>query len=81
VARLARSGANPVNRGSRAEGVPVWAGGWGIAASELWAELQRTSAYSQEIAGEMSHPQIRSFIRKPFKFDDLLKTLRSCLSS
>jgi DNA-binding NtrC family response regulator len=40
-----------------------------------------TSAHSQEIAGEMSHPQIRSFIRKPFRFDDLLKRLRSCLSS
>ena len=41
-----------------------------------------TSAYSQEmIAGAMSQPQIRSFIRKPFQFGDLLKTLRSCLSS
>jgi DNA-binding NtrC family response regulator len=41
-----------------------------------------TSAYSQQtLAGAMSHPQIRSFIRKPFQFQDLLKTLRSCLSS
>ena len=41
-----------------------------------------TSAYSQEmIAGAMSQPQIRSFIRKPFQFGDLLKTLRSSLSS
>jgi PAS domain S-box-containing protein len=41
-----------------------------------------TSAYSQEtIAGAMSQPQVRSFIRKPFQFEDLLKTLRSSLSS
>jgi DNA-binding NarL/FixJ family response regulator len=41
-----------------------------------------TSAYSQEmIAGAMSPPQIRSFIRKPFEFGDLLKTLRSSMSS
>jgi nitrogen-specific signal transduction histidine kinase len=41
-----------------------------------------TSAYSQEtIAGAMSPPQIRSFIRKPFQFEDLLKTLQSSLSS
>jgi DNA-binding NtrC family response regulator len=41
-----------------------------------------TSAYSQEtIAGAMSAPQIRSFIRKPFQLGDLLKTLRSSLSS
>jgi len=40
-----------------------------------------TSAYSQEtIAGAMSPPQIRSFIRKPFQFEDLLKTLQSSLS-
>jgi hypothetical protein len=37
-----------------------------------------TSAYSQEtIAGAMSPPQIRSFVRKPFQLGDLLKTLRS----
>jgi two-component system, cell cycle sensor histidine kinase and response regulator CckA len=41
-----------------------------------------TSAYNQEtIAGAMSQPQIRSFIRKPFQLGDLLKTVRSCLSS
>jgi PAS domain S-box-containing protein len=41
-----------------------------------------TSAYSQEmVSGAMSAPQIRSFIRKPFQLGDLLKTLRSSLSS
>jgi PAS domain S-box-containing protein len=41
-----------------------------------------TSAYNQEmIAGTMSQPQIRSFIRKPFQLGDFLKALRSCLSS
>ena len=41
-----------------------------------------TSAYSQEmIAGAMSPPQIHSFIRKPFQFEDLLNTLRSSFSS
>ena len=41
-----------------------------------------TSAYSQEmIASSMSAPQIHSFIRKPFQFGDLLKTLRNALSS
>jgi PAS domain S-box-containing protein len=40
-----------------------------------------TSAYSQEtIAGAMSLPQVRSFIRKPFRFADLLNTLRTSLS-
>src|SRR5262249_46810574 len=40
-----------------------------------------TSAYSQEmIAGEMSSLQIRSFIRKPFQFGDLLNALRNALS-
>ena len=37
-----------------------------------------TSAYSQEmIEGSMTAPQIRGFIRKPFQFVDLLKTIRS----
>jgi PAS domain S-box-containing protein len=37
-----------------------------------------TSAYSREmINGSVSPPQIHSFLRKPFQFDDLLKTLRS----
>jgi DNA-binding NtrC family response regulator len=41
-----------------------------------------TSAYSQEmIEGSVSAPQIRSFIRKPFQFEDLLKTLRNSLAS
>jgi len=41
-----------------------------------------TSAYSQEmIASSISAPQIHSFIRKPFQFGDLLKTLRNSLSS
>jgi DNA-binding NtrC family response regulator len=45
-------------------------------------KLVLTSAYSQEmIASSMSAPQIHSFIRKPFQFADLLKTLRSSLSS
>jgi PAS domain S-box-containing protein len=41
-----------------------------------------TSAYGQEmIEGSLTAPQIRGFIRKPFHFGDLLKTLRSSLSS
>jgi CheY-like chemotaxis protein len=41
-----------------------------------------TSAYSREmIEGSVSEPQIHSFIRKPFQFEDLLKTLRSSLRS
>lgn len=39
-----------------------------------------TSAYSQEIAGDMSPLPIRGFIRKPFQFEDLLKKLRHALS-
>ena len=40
-----------------------------------------TSAYSQEmIAGEGSPLQIRTFIRKPFQFGDLLVTLQNALS-
>ena len=39
-----------------------------------------TSAYSQEaIVGAMLQPQIRTFIRKPFQFGELLKTLRTSL--
>jgi two-component system, cell cycle sensor histidine kinase and response regulator CckA len=35
-----------------------------------------TSAYSREmIAGAIDAPQIRDFIRKPYKFGDLLQTL------
>jgi two-component system cell cycle sensor histidine kinase/response regulator CckA len=41
-----------------------------------------TSAYSRAmIEGSMWAPQIRSFIRKPFQFGELVKTLRSSLSS
>jgi two-component system, cell cycle sensor histidine kinase and response regulator CckA len=40
------------------------------------------SAYSQEaIARAMSYPHVRTFIRKPFQLADLVKTLRSSLSS
>jgi CheY-like chemotaxis protein len=40
-----------------------------------------TSAYSQEmIEGSIGAPQIRSFLRKPYRFEDLLKTLHSSLS-
>jgi DNA-binding NarL/FixJ family response regulator len=46
------------------------------------ARVILTSAYSQGmIAGAMSQLQIDSFIRKPFLFSDLLKTIRSSLSS
>jgi PAS domain S-box-containing protein len=41
-----------------------------------------TSAYSREmIEGSMRAPQVRSFIRKPFQLGELLKTIRSSLSS
>jgi CheY-like chemotaxis protein len=41
-----------------------------------------TSAYSEEMArATMSAPQIRAFIRKPFRLADLVKTLRDSLSS
>jgi PAS domain S-box-containing protein len=41
-----------------------------------------TSAYSEEMArATMSAPQIRAFIRKPFRLADLVKTLRDTLSS
>jgi CheY-like chemotaxis protein len=41
-----------------------------------------TSAYRQEmITGVMNASQVRSFIRKPFQFADLLTTLRNTLSS
>jgi len=40
-----------------------------------------TSAYSKEIAGTMNSAQIHSFIRKPFKFEELLTTLRASLPS
>jgi two-component system cell cycle sensor histidine kinase/response regulator CckA len=41
-----------------------------------------TSAYSQEkIAGVINQAQIASFIRKPFRFEELLSAIRSSLSS
>ena len=41
-----------------------------------------TSAYDQKtIAGALRAPQIQNFIRKPFQLGDLLKILRSALSS
>jgi PAS domain S-box-containing protein len=41
-----------------------------------------TSAYSQEmIEDPIGAPQIRSFLRKPYRFDDLVETLQSCLSA
>jgi CheY-like chemotaxis protein len=52
-------------------------------AANAWPGIRvvLTSAYSREaIADEFAAPQIRSFIRKPFLFADLLKTLHSSLS-
>jgi PAS domain S-box-containing protein len=41
-----------------------------------------TSAYSQEmIEGPIRARQIRSFLRKPYRFEDLLETLHSSLSA
>jgi CheY-like chemotaxis protein len=41
-----------------------------------------TSAYNKEMfAGATTAPQIRCFIRKPFQFEDLVKAIRSALSS
>jgi CheY-like chemotaxis protein/anti-sigma regulatory factor (Ser/Thr protein kinase) len=41
-----------------------------------------TSAYSEEMArATINVPQIRGFVRKPFQVADLLRTLRSTLSS
>jgi CheY-like chemotaxis protein len=63
----------------------------GASSREIVAEAARarpdikvilTSAYSREIIdGSMNAPQIRSFIRKPFQFGDLLQALRNALSS
>jgi PAS domain S-box-containing protein len=63
----------------------------GASSREIVAEALRanrnvkvilTSAYSQEtIAEAMSAPQIRSFIRKPFQFGDLMKALQRSLSA
>jgi two-component system, cell cycle sensor histidine kinase and response regulator CckA len=41
-----------------------------------------TSAYSEEmVMATMSSPLIHGFIRKPFKFEDLLQTFQNVLSS
>jgi CheY-like chemotaxis protein len=41
-----------------------------------------TSAYSEELAAaNMTAPQIRGFLRKPFRIEDLVQTIRSVLSS
>jgi DNA-binding NtrC family response regulator len=41
-----------------------------------------TSAYSQEMTkATVSAPQVRSFIRKPFRLGDLVKTLENVLSA
>jgi PAS domain S-box-containing protein len=63
----------------------------GASAREIVAEVAKlkpdirvilTSAYSQEmIEGSVSAPQIRGFIRKPFRLGELLKIIGSSLSS
>jgi DNA-binding NarL/FixJ family response regulator len=41
-----------------------------------------TSAFSEEMVRvKATAPQIRGFVRKPFRFEDLLKTLQSSFSS
>ena len=41
-----------------------------------------TSAYSREkVTQALRAPQIRGFIRKPFRFDDLVQLLLEALSS
>ena len=40
-----------------------------------------TSAYTEELAANMWSPQIRGFLRKPFRHEDLVETLGSILSS
>jgi CheY-like chemotaxis protein len=52
-------------------------------AARVWPDIKviLTSAYGEEmITSEMSAPQIRGFIRKPFQIDDLAKTLRNAFS-
>jgi CheY-like chemotaxis protein len=40
-----------------------------------------TSAYGkEEVAEAMNVPIVRGFIRKPFRFGDLIKALQECLS-
>jgi PAS domain S-box-containing protein len=61
----------------------------GASAQEVLTEAARatpnskvllTSAYSSEKAAGISGPNIRGFIRKPFRLGDLIQTLRSVLS-
>jgi len=41
-----------------------------------------TSAYAEEAAKRMTeHPLVCGFIRKPFKFEDLVQIVRSALSA
>jgi CheY-like chemotaxis protein len=41
-----------------------------------------TSAYGEEmVTANLSAPQVRGFVRKPFQFKDLTRTLRNALSS
>jgi PAS domain S-box-containing protein len=62
----------------------------GASAQEILAEAAQarpnskvilTSAYSEEKAAGMEGPNVRTFIRKPFKLGDLTQTLRKVLSS
>jgi DNA-binding NarL/FixJ family response regulator len=63
----------------------------GASSGEVVAEAARvrpdirvilTSAYSQEMTkGTVSAPQVRSFIRKPFRLGDLVKALENALSA
>jgi DNA-binding NarL/FixJ family response regulator len=62
----------------------------GASAQEVLTEAARarpnskvllTSAYSEEKAAGISGPNIRGFIRKPFRLLDLIQTLRNVLSS
>jgi CheY-like chemotaxis protein len=62
----------------------------GASAQEVLIEAARarpnskvllTSAYGEEHAAGISGPNIRGFIRKPFRLGDLIETLRNVLSS
>jgi PAS domain S-box-containing protein len=63
----------------------------GASAQEIVAEAAKlrpeipvvlTSAYGRDrIAGALAAPQVREFIRKPFPFEELVKTLRKTLSA
>uniref|UniRef100_Q025N6 histidine kinase n=1 Tax=Solibacter usitatus (strain Ellin6076) TaxID=234267 RepID=Q025N6_SOLUE len=52
--------------------------------AESWPQMKviLTSAYSEEsVNGSMSAPQVRGFVRKPFRLGTLLSALRTALSS